>query len=202
MIRHPWIIGISVFVILALGAGWYLDRHSPELMPMLAGKACLAGSCEGPNGGKYNPAAAPELTGLETWLNSSPLTLAELRGKVVLVDFWTYSCVNCIHTLPYVQAWHETYKDEGFVVIGVHTPEFAFERELKNVKDATKRFGLTYPIALDNKYATWNAYGNQYWPAHYLINQDGQIVYTHFGEGNYDVMEKKIQELLADSEPS
>jgi thiol-disulfide isomerase/thioredoxin len=132
-----------------------------------------------------------------TWLNSTPLTQQQLRGKVVLVDFWTFDCINCIRTLPYVKSWHEKYKDQGLVVVGVHTPEYPFERKTENVAAAIKRFGITYPVAQDNQYGTWRAYNNQYWPAAYLIDKQGRIVYTHFGEGNYDVTEAKIRELLA-----
>lgn len=117
------------------------------------------------------PVPAPEFTGIQTWLNSEPRTLASLRGKVVLVDFWTYTCINCINTLPYVKQWHQKYKDQGLVVVGVHTPEFPFERTTKNVADAIKRFGIEYPVAQDNDYKTWDAYRNQYWPAFYLIDK-------------------------------
>ncbi|NML32505.1 thioredoxin family protein [Paraburkholderia antibiotica] len=140
---------------------------------------------------------APEFTGITQWLNSEPLTLQQLRGKVVLVDFWTYSCINCANTLPYVKSWHQKYKDQGLTVIGVHTPEYPFERDTGNVKTALKRLGITYPVAQDNQYATWNAYNNQYWPAFYLIDRKGQIVYSHFGEGDYAQTEAKIQALLA-----
>ncbi|OLL28047.1 thioredoxin [Burkholderia sp. SRS-W-2-2016] len=140
---------------------------------------------------------APEFTGISQWLNSEPLKLQQLRGKVVLVDFWTYSCINCANTLPYVKSWNQKYKDQGLTVIGVHTPEYPFERDTGNVKTAIKRLGITYPVAQDNQYATWNAYNNQYWPAFYLIDKKGQIVYSHFGEGDYAQTEAKIQALLA-----
>lgn len=143
---------------------------------------------------------APEFVGINQWLNSEPLTMEQLKGKVVLIDFWTYSCINCIRTLPYVTGWYEKYKDKGLVIIGVHTPEFAFEKETKNVEDALKRFNITYPVAQDNNYATWSAYDNHYWPAHYLIDQEGNIVDTHFGEGAYEETEKKIQQLLGASD--
>lgn len=139
---------------------------------------------------------APELTGGQEWFNTKPLLLKDLRGKVVMIDFWTYTCINCIRTLPYTKAWYEKYKDKGFVLIGVHTPEFAFEKDAGNVEKAIKDFGITYPVVQDNDYTIWNAYSNQYWPADYLINKDGKIVDTHFGEGDYDATEKKIQELL------
>jgi thiol-disulfide isomerase/thioredoxin len=140
---------------------------------------------------------APEFTGIDHWLNSDPLTMQQLRGKVVLVDFWTYTCINCINTLPYVKAWHQKYKDQGLEVIGVHTPEYPFERSTDNVKTAIKRFDIKFPVAQDNRYATWTAYNNQYWPAFYLIDKKGKVVYTHFGEGKYGETEAKIQELLA-----
>ena len=144
--------------------------------------------------------AAPEFTGIDKWLNSPPLTLQQLRGKVVLVDFWTYTCPNCINTLPYVKSWNQKYKDQGLTVIGVHTPEYAFERETENVQKAIAHFGITYPVAQDNRYATWGAYNNQYWPAVYLIDKKGQVVYSHFGEGDYAQTEAKIQELLAEKD--
>lgn len=142
-------------------------------------------------------AQAPELAQINQWLNSPPLTLAGLRGKVVLVDFWTYSCINCLRTLPYVTSWHAKYKDQGLVVIGVHTPEYAFERKTANVETALKRFGIQYPVAQDNQYGTWKAYNNQYWPAAYLIDRTGKVVLTHFGEGGYEEMEAAIKRLLA-----
>jgi thiol-disulfide isomerase/thioredoxin len=141
----------------------------------------------------------PEFTGVTAWLNSPPLSTQDLHGKVVLVDFWTYSCINCIRTLPYVTSWYEKYKDQGFVVIGVHTPEFAFEKDEANVRQAMGRFGVRYPVALDNDYGTWNAYDNHYWPAHYLIDVQGRIRETHFGEGRYEETERAIQDLLAEA---
>ena len=136
---------------------------------------------------------------LPIWINSPALKLADLRGKVVLIDFWTYSCINCIRTLPYVTAWFDKYKAQGLVVVGVHTPEFAFEHETANVQDATRRYHITYPVAQDNNYATWNAYNNLYWPAEYLIDARGHVRHTHFGEGNYDETEQVIQQLLAEA---
>jgi cytochrome c biogenesis protein CcdA/thiol-disulfide isomerase/thioredoxin len=139
---------------------------------------------------------APELILGGVWLNSEPLHLSELRGKVVLVDFWTYSCINCQRTFPYLRAWHEKYQDDGLVIIGVHSPEFEFEKNPENVRQAAADFGLTYPIMQDNDFATWRAYKNRYWPAKYLLDQNGVIRYTHFGEGKYDQTEAVIQELL------
>lgn len=145
-----------------------------------------------------NPYIAPELTGLSDWINSQPLTLAELKGKVVLIDFWTYSCINCVRTLPYVKDWYAKYQADGLVVIGVHAPEFEFERELDNVRTAVQRHGIEYPVALDNQHQTWQAFANRYWPAHYFIDKEGNIRHTHFGEGEYDQSEKVIQTLLAE----
>ena len=139
---------------------------------------------------------APEFTGINKWLNSDPLTLQALRGKVVLVDFWTYTCINCIRTLPFVTGWYEKYRDQGFVVVGIHTPEFEFEKKTENVEQAIKQYKINYPVAQDNDYTTWNAYNNRYWPAKYLIDSKGIIRWIHFGEGEYDVAEKAIQELL------
>ncbi len=146
--------------------------------------------------------AAPDFTGNERWFNTAdgrPLSLSELRGKVVLVDFWTYTCINCVRTLPYLKAWHRKYARDGLVIVGVHTPEFTFERDADNVGSAIKREGLRYPVAQDNGYNTWEAYGNQYWPAKYLIDARGHVRYTHFGEGDYDVTERNIRALLADA---
>lgn len=142
---------------------------------------------------------APELIDGGQWFNSQPLTLNSLRGKVVLIDFWTYTCINCIRTLPYLKSWHEKYKDKGLVIIGVHTPEFEFEKNPDNVEKAIKDFGLEYPIMQDNNYDTWNAYNNRYWPAKYFIDKDGKVRSTHFGEGEYDESEKLIQELLKEA---
>lgn len=143
--------------------------------------------------------AMPPLTGAVEWLNSAPLTAEGLKGKVVLVDFWTYSCINCLRAIPYVKAWAEKYKDQGLVVIGVHAPEFAFEKDLGNVKKAIGDLGITYPVAVDNDYAIWRAFKNQYWPAHYFIDANGQIRHHHFGEGEYDQSERVIQQLLAEA---
>jgi thiol-disulfide isomerase/thioredoxin len=129
--------------------------------------------------------------------NSPPLTLPQLRGKVVLVDFWTYSCVNCVNTLPYVKNWYKQYGAQGLQVIGVHTPEYPFERDAGHVSAAVRKFDIRYPVALDNQYATWNAFDNQYWPALYLFDKTGHVVYSHFGEGDYAQTEAKILELLA-----
>jgi cytochrome c biogenesis protein CcdA/thiol-disulfide isomerase/thioredoxin len=143
--------------------------------------------------------AMPELSGAVAWINSQPLTRESLKGKVVLVDFWTYSCINCLRALPYVEAWSAKYKDSGLVVIGVHTPEFAFEKDRSNVEKAVHDLGVAYPVAVDSKYSIWRAFDNKYWPAHYFIDAKGRIRYHHFGEGEYDVSEKVIQQLLAEA---
>jgi cytochrome c biogenesis protein CcdA/thiol-disulfide isomerase/thioredoxin len=135
----------------------------------------------------------PSLDGATAWLDSPPLTREALRGKVVVVDFWTYSCVNCLRTLPYVRAWYDKYKDQGLVVIGVHAPEFAFEKDIDNVRRAVKDLGVDYPVAIDNDYAIWRAFDNRYWPAHYFVDAEGRIRYHHFGEGDYAESEAVIQ---------
>lgn len=142
---------------------------------------------------------APELIPGGEWFNTKPLKLSSLRGKVVLIDFWTYTCINCIRTLPYLRSWYDKYSDKGLVIIGVHTPEFEFEKSADNVKKAISDFGLKYPVMQDNNYATWNAYSNQYWPAEYLIDANGNIRHTHFGEGKYDETEAVIQKLLGEA---
>lgn len=147
-----------------------------------------------------NYGAASEFVGIMNWLNiDQPLTLQDLRGKVVLVDFWTYSCINCIRTFPYLTSWYEKYRDQGLVIVGVHTPEFEFEKKTANVADALTRHGITYPVAQDNSYATWRAYNNRYWPAHYLIDAQGNVREYHYGEGNYEETERAIQELLREA---
>jgi cytochrome c biogenesis protein CcdA/thiol-disulfide isomerase/thioredoxin len=141
----------------------------------------------------------PSFAGATLWLNSPPLSPEALRGKVVMVDFWTYSCINCLRALPFVESWYEKYKDHGLVVIGVHAPEFAFEKDAGNVRRAVADLKITYPVALDNDYAVWQAFNNQYWPAHYFIDATGRIRAHHFGEGNYDESEQTIRKLLIDA---
>ncbi|MFN8502287.1 redoxin domain-containing protein [Kouleothrix sp.] len=142
---------------------------------------------------------APELDGAGAWINSEPLTLADLNshGKVVLIDFWTYGCYNCQNTLPYVKQWWEKYKDQGLVIVGVHTPEFAAERVLGNVQDAVKQAGIEWPVVQDNDYTIWRAYRNNYWPRFYLVDRHGQIVYDHIGEGAYEETDRQIAAALA-----
>jgi len=168
-------------------------------LKLLVAAATLVGASAGANAATA-PFEAPEFSGITQWLNSEPLTMKQLRGKVILVDFWTYDCINCINTLSHVVQWHDKYKDKGLVVVGVHTPEYAFERKTENVRTALKRFDIRYPVAQDNRYATWNAYNNRYWPAFYLVNKKGRVVYTHFGEGQYEQTEARIQQLLAQTE--
>jgi cytochrome c biogenesis protein CcdA/thiol-disulfide isomerase/thioredoxin len=139
---------------------------------------------------------APEIEGIVGWINSKPLSLRELRGRVVLIDFWTYSCVNCLRTLPHVKAWYRAYSGDGLTIIGVHSPEFAFERVPGNVRAAVRKLGIRYPVALDNDFATWRAYANEYWPAKYLIDRAGRVRYYHFGEGDYDHTESLIRRYL------
>jgi thiol-disulfide isomerase/thioredoxin len=197
-------VGIGVVTLIA-GFGVYFN--SPELNKAASGqqKSFVPAAIVEDNGtitrvqiDKSQLKLAPELTMISSYINSEPITLADLRGKVVLVDFWTYSCINCIRTIPYLNAWYEKYADDGLVVVGVHTPEFEFEKDYSNVKGAVERFGINYPIAQDNEKQTWNAYENRYWPRKYLIDNEGYIRYDHIGEGAYAETEKVIQSLLAE----
>ena len=149
--------------------------------------------------GKYSK--APELIGIQEWINSEPLTIEGLKGSVVLVDFWTYTCINCIRTLPYLREWDQKYSDMGLVIIGVHTPEFEFEKEYGNLLNAVKKYNIQYPVVQDNNYATWNAYRNRFWPHKYLIDTDGFIRYEYIGEGGYEETERMIQRILMESNP-
>lgn len=194
---------ILILIVLLLAAGTFIElrRGDSSVLSSAWNKKAVQDdrNQEPTEPGKpkfTNQGPAPEITGITKWLNSDPLVLAEQQGKVVLIDFWTYSCINCIRTLPYVTGWYEKYKDQGFTVIGVHTPEFAFEKVASNVETALKRYNITYPVALDNNYKTWSAFKNQFWPAHYLIDKNGDIVYTHFGEGKYEETELAIRTLL------
>lgn len=163
----------------------------PRLRALLACLLVIAATA-----GAAVPERAPEFRGLEGWLNSPPLTMASLRGKVVLVDFWTYSCINCLRTLPQVIAWDARYRDAGLVVVGVHSPEFAFERDPANVRAAIARFGIRYPVALDGGMATWRAWDNRFWPAKYLVDRDGRVLLHHYGEGRYAETEAAIRAAL------
>jgi cytochrome c biogenesis protein CcdA/thiol-disulfide isomerase/thioredoxin len=196
-----------------------LDRfgvrsNAPSSVVMNGGPAMMGGNPAMMNGGpammiKGKSAAGdadlavegalPPLAGATEWLNSPPLTADGLKGKIVLVDFWTYSCINCLRAIPYVRAWADKYKDQGLVVIGVHAPEFAFEKNVKNVRSAVADLKIDYPVAIDNDYAIWRAFNNQYWPAHYFMDAQGRIRHHHFGEGDYDESERVIQQLLAET---
>jgi cytochrome c biogenesis protein CcdA/thiol-disulfide isomerase/thioredoxin len=201
--EHHFKRGLGLLVIIAvviLALGWD-SRYLAKLTPI------NTADTEQTLLDKLQPATltttaeniAPELVGATGWLNSQPLSLQALRGKVVLLDFWTYSCINCLRTLPYLKAWQAQYQAAGFTVIGIHAPEFAFEKVPANVARAVKDLGITYPVALDNDFAIWNAYHNQYWPAHYLIDAQGRIRHTHFGEGGYQETEQHIRQLLQEA---
>jgi thiol-disulfide isomerase/thioredoxin len=140
--------------------------------------------------------ALPEFQGISQWLNSPPLTNSSLKGNVVLIQFWTFACINCQRTLPYIVRWHQQYASQGLKVIGIHTPEFAFERDVNNIKQALQKHQITYPVPIDNDYKTWNAYGNEYWPHLFLADRQGVLRYDHIGEGAYDRTEQTIRQLL------
>ena len=164
-------------------------------LALLGAMAASGGAFAAQEGGVPMPA----LSGAVEWLNSPPLTRESLRGKVVLVDFWTYGCINCQRSLPYVNAWAKKYAKEGLVVIGVHTPEYEEERVVENVRQQVKTLGIEYPVAIDNNSVIWRAFDNQYWPAHYFVDAKGQVRATHFGEGMYQQQEQFIQRLLAEN---
>jgi cytochrome c biogenesis protein CcdA/thiol-disulfide isomerase/thioredoxin len=164
--------------------------------PAMAGNNAMM-AAGGGAGGSASPSA--DLSGATAWINAQPLTLASLRGKVVLIDFWTYSCINCLRSLPYIKAWNAKYKDSGLVIIGVHTPEFPFEKDESNVRKAVRDLGITYPVAMDNDYLIWRSFDNEYWPAHYFIDATGKVRYHHFGEGGYDESENWIRGLLEEA---
>jgi thiol-disulfide isomerase/thioredoxin len=185
---HPWkptLIMVALLTTIAWGV--IADRASAGAQepPSIVGSSPLYG-----------------LSGATGWINSKPLTAKQLKGKVVLVDFWAYSCINCLRSLPYMRAWADKYKDSGLVVIGVHTPEFDFEKQLPNVQKAVQKFGITYPVALDSDQEIWNAFHNQFWPAHYFIDAKGKVRFEHFGEGNYEQSEHWIQQLLQERNAS
>ncbi len=176
------IIGLTIIVLVSAGLGFLLLSSPDAEMRETSGEQTRAYA---------------EIVNPSGFVNTDSITIGELVGKkVIVVDFMTYSCINCQRTFPYVVAWYEKYKDHGLEVVGIHTPEFAFEKDISNVRAAMERFGITYPVVLDNEYATWNAYGNRYWPRKYLIDIHGNIVYDHIGEGAYEETEQKIQELL------
>lgn len=182
----------GIMLILALGALALLFSNPSETSPQTS--LGIEFPAENTNVTPY-----VEIVNPSGFVNTSGITMKELIGKkIILVDFLTYSCINCQRTFPYLNAWYEKYKDDGLEIVGIHTPEFAFEKDIDNVRTAMKRFGITHPIVLDNDYATWRAFGNQYWPRKYLIDIHGNIVYDHIGEGAYEETEMKIRELLAE----
>jgi thiol-disulfide isomerase/thioredoxin len=196
-------IAVGVGVV-ALIAGFGIYFNSPELNTAASGDTFVPATIV-ENGtitriqiDKSSFKMAPELAQISGYINTDPLTIADLKGKVVLVDFWTYSCINCIRTIPYLNAWHEKYADDGLVIVGVHTPEFEFEKDPDNVRAAVEKFGIEYPVAQDNDKGTWKAYENRYWPRKYLVDNEGYIRYDHIGEGAYAETEKVIQSLLGE----
>jgi cytochrome c biogenesis protein CcdA/thiol-disulfide isomerase/thioredoxin len=202
---------LGVVVLMVLGVDKDLQTRVPEYtraLQALEGSASARTELDELTGGDGIPqeeqlgdyGQAPEFEGIRDWINSEPLTLAGLRGKVVVLDFWTYSCINCLRTLPHVKAWYEAYRDDGLVIVGVHTPEFAFERDPGNVRRAVRDHGISYPVALDPGFETWQAWDNQYWPAKYFVDRSGRIRYAHFGEGDYEESERVIRTLLAEGE--
>ncbi len=182
--------------------GWIGDRIGwIGLLIGVGVMLVIASQVVAQNGAMPDHGAAPEVESLN-WINSdAPLRLAALRGSVVLLEFWTFDCINCIHTLPHVEQWYQRYRDQGLVVLGIHYPEFGYEHDLQNVLAATQRLNLTYPVGIDNDGATWNAYNQRYWPTLYLIDKQGQIRYLRIGEGSYDATESAIQALLAEADP-
>ena len=209
---RPLIFGTSFLLLFALAAcSGDTDAtivQDPEPTPLATSTATAADEPEGSarsnvtltgvTGGNVGD-TAPEFSGIDHWINSEPLSIEDLRGKVVLIDFWTYTCVNCIRTMPFLREWQEKYADRGLVIVGLHAPEFDFEKITANVERATSEFALEYPIAQDNDFQTWRGYNNRFWPAKYLIDQDGIVRYTHFGEGGYHETEKQIRELLEET---
>jgi cytochrome c biogenesis protein CcdA/thiol-disulfide isomerase/thioredoxin len=221
--RHAQTVRVgsgALVAVVALGLVFHLDDHLATLTPgyttflqnkvednsaakkqlakVRGGGQALA-AVHATEGGLPDYGVAPPLHAGGAWINTQPLTLGQLRGKVVLIDFWTYSCINCLRTLPHLKAWYATYHPKGLVIIGVHTPEFAFEHVTSNVRAAVKRLGIRYPVVQDNDYKTWDNYANQYWPAEYLIDKQGHVRHTHFGEGEYGQTESLIRRLLGDN---
>jgi thiol-disulfide isomerase/thioredoxin len=167
-----------------------------KVLVVVSSAAVLITAVCWPTGSLSGGAKAPEFQAIANWINSRPLTMEELQGRVVLIDFWTYTCVNCIRTMPYLKDWHAKYASHGLVIVGVHSPEFEFEKLAENVADDARELGLDYAIAQDNDFQTWRAYRNRFWPAKYLVDQEGLVRYNHFGEGAYDETEQQIRQLL------
>lgn len=183
-IRKPFLTLLAVVFVAAVI--FYIESQKPKI-----------GQIEQPSEEKNSKyPRAPDFAGIDRWINSQPLKIGQLRGNVVLVDFWTYTCINCIRTLPYLKEWDKNYRDKGLVIVGVHTPEFEFEKKYENVVKAVNDYQLKYPVAQDNNYVTWNLYQNRYWPHKYIVDIDGYIRYDHIGEGSYEETEKMIQQLL------
>ena len=200
-------IQLIIALFLIVGAIAFLGTPQPSGNPLSEGSALCVGSNSCPGDpvktGKSNFRQAPELIGLSGFINTDKsISLAALRGKVVIVDFWTYSCINCIRTIPYLNSWHEKYAGKGLVIIGVHSPEFEFDKNYQNVKSAVEKFNIKYPVVQDNDFATWRSYNNRYWPHKFLIDPQGYIRYDHIGEGGYEETETKIVELLNERDSS
>ncbi len=195
------IVGLMVFTGLDKDFQAFISRNTPFNIDALSAKLIPASQREYKDGELLNvdPYPAPEFAGLEDWINSEPLTLESLRGQVVLVDFWTYSCINCVRNNPYIEGWYQQYKDDGFTVIGAHAPEFAFERNVENVQKAVRDQNISYPVALDNDFSTWGAFENQFWPTYYLIDAQGNVRRIHSGEGEYRESEQAIRQLLTEN---
>lgn len=182
-------IALSAVIAVVVGSIWYLQSQKASPAPTSSFPLRTGGSA----------ASAPDISTPDGFINTSGIALADLIGKkVVLIDFWTYSCINCQRTTPYLNAWYEKYKDQGLEIIGIHTPEFEFEKKIDNVREAVSQFGIKFPVVLDNDFSTWTSYGNRYWPRKYLIDIHGHVVYDHIGEGAYEETERRIQEALAE----
>ena len=202
------VITIIVILAIALGAYFVISQPSPsaDIHNTAGDKTRDAATTEmmkpaaeqKPVAPKKSFPQAPELVNPTGFVNTEPLTLEDLRGKVVMVKFWTFACINCQRTLPHVNALYDKYRDQGFEIVGVHTPEFAYEHKTENVAAAIDKWGIEFPVVQDNNYETWRAYGNRYWPRLYLLNRDGEIVYDHIGEGAYEETDRRVRELLAE----
>ena len=192
--KKAWGITIFILILISIGA-WSLFSPSKTSGPTTSNEPVNTQTDNGELPILAN--TIPNFDGIASWINSEPLTPEQLKGKVVLVDFWTYTCINCVRTFPYLTDWWSKYKDDDFVIVGMHAPEFEFEKDRGNVIAAAQKYGLTFPIAQDNDHATWDNFQNRYWPAKYLFDKEGKLRYVHFGEGNYDETESAIQQLLA-----
>ncbi len=197
MMQHARTITLGLVIVVVAGLIFYFESQKPQRgVPESSEVQAPITAMKKQEKSKQYP-LAKEITTPDGFINVDKISVGEFIGKkVILVDFWTYSCINCQRTTPYLNAWYEKYKDKGFVIIGVHTPEFEFEKDYNNVKAAVEKFGIKFPVVLDNDYSTWNAYKNRYWPRKYLIDIDGFIVYDHIGEGAYEETEQKIQDAL------